>query len=215
MCSCKNEIHLANYHKYKLCKLRYRKNPGRQFFVDPNKTIAAPYRQGNELLFGQNAGQQCIAMSLCSLIYNNTKGISTANDLIQIMNIGNMLCSSLSQLTRQAFLMQSELPTLLNTFDIDYRLEYSETCATVGHYCRARMCAIEGHQNCTSLQGAFESLMSDNYTNFILTIGCTGVAIYCNDIGFKIFDSHARDLCGRSHPEGIHVYFLKCHLFIL
>ena len=118
------------------------------------------------------------------------------------MNIGNMLCSSLSQLTRQAFLMQSELPILLNTFDIDYRLEYSETCATVGHYCRARMCAIEGHQNCTSLQGAFESLMSDNYTNFILTIGCTGVAIYCNDIGFKIFDSHARDLCGRSHPEG-------------
>ncbi len=106
MCSCKNEIHLANYHKYKLCKLRYRKNPGRQFFVDPNKTIAAPYRQGNELLFGQNAGQQCIAMILCSLIYNNTKGISTANDLIQIMSIGNMLCSSLSQLTRQAFLMQ-------------------------------------------------------------------------------------------------------------
>ena len=87
---CKNEIHLANYHKHKLCKLRYRKNPGRQFFVDPNKTIAAPYRQGNELLFGQNAGQQCIAMSLCCLIYNNTKGISTANDLIQIMNIGNM-----------------------------------------------------------------------------------------------------------------------------
>ena len=161
---CKNEIHLANYHKHKLCKLRYRKNPGRQFFVDPNKTIAAPYRQGNELLFGQNAGQQCIAMSLCCLIYNNTKGISTANDLIQIMNIGNMLYSSLSQLTRPAFLMESELPTLLNTFDIDYRLEYSETCATVGHYCRARMCAIEGHQNCTSLQGAFESLMSDNYT---------------------------------------------------
>ncbi len=47
--------------------------------------------------------------------------------------------------------------------------------------------------------------MSDNYTNFILTIGCTGVAIYCNDIGFKIFDSHARDLCGRNHPEGTSV----------
>jgi hypothetical protein len=61
------------------------KNPGPSSYVDPNKTIAAPYSQGNELLFGQSAGQQCIAMSLCSLIYNNTKGISSTNDLIQIM----------------------------------------------------------------------------------------------------------------------------------
>jgi hypothetical protein len=79
MCSCKNEIHLANYHKYKLCK-DIEKNPGPSSYVDPNKTIAAPYSQGNELLFGQSAGQQCIAMSLCSLIYNNTKGISSANE---------------------------------------------------------------------------------------------------------------------------------------
>ncbi len=71
------------------------KNPGHPSYVDPNKTIAAPYSQGNELLFGQNTGQQSIAMSLCSLIYNITKRISTANDLIQIMNIGNMLYSSL------------------------------------------------------------------------------------------------------------------------
>ena len=35
-------------------------------YVDPSKTIAAPYSQGNELVFGQNAGQQCVAMSLCS-----------------------------------------------------------------------------------------------------------------------------------------------------
>ena len=41
---------------------------GPPIYVDPNKTIAAPYSQGNELVFGQNAGQQCIAMSLCSLI---------------------------------------------------------------------------------------------------------------------------------------------------
>ena len=65
-------------------------------YVDPNKIIVASYSQGNELVFGQNAGQQCVAMSLCSLIYNDTQGISSANDLIQIMNIGNQLYSSLS-----------------------------------------------------------------------------------------------------------------------
>ena len=44
----------------------------------------------------QNAGQQCVAMSLCSLFYNNTQGISSANDLIQKMDIRNQLYSSLS-----------------------------------------------------------------------------------------------------------------------
>jgi len=35
--------------------------------------------------------------------------------------------SSLSQLTRQSFLMQTELPTLLNVFEADYELQYSES----------------------------------------------------------------------------------------
>ena len=39
------------------------------------------------------------------------------------MNIGNQLYSSLSQLARQAYLMQWELPTALNVFDTDYQLE--------------------------------------------------------------------------------------------
>ena len=114
-------------------------------YVDPNSTIAAPYIQGNELVFGQNAGQQCVAMSLCSLIYNHTQGIGSANDPIQIMNIGNEFYSSLSRLARQAFLMQSELPTALNVFDIDYQLWYSERLSGTVH----QETAIEGYQYCT------------------------------------------------------------------
>ena len=38
-------------------------------------------------------------------------GISSANDLVQIMNIGNQFYSRLSRLARQAFLLLSELPT--------------------------------------------------------------------------------------------------------
>ena len=56
---------------------------------------------------------------------------------------------------------------------------------------------IQGYHYCTSLQRTFESLLSQNYTNFILTGGCICVSIYCNvDMGFKIFDSHARDVYG-------------------
>ena len=65
-------------------------NPGpRPMCVDAGKTIAAPYSQGNELVFEQNVGQQCVAMSLCSLISNNKQGVSSANGLIKIVNIGN------------------------------------------------------------------------------------------------------------------------------
>ena len=77
--------------------------------------------------------------------------------------------------------MQSELPTAFNVFDADYQLEYSESYLL--------------YQYCTSLQRAFESLMSESYTNFILRVGCITVATYCDsNMGFKIFDSHARDL---------------------
>ena len=75
--------------------------------IDHGKTIAAPYSQGNELLFGQNGGQQYVAMSLCSLIYNNKQRIISANDLIKIMNFGNQLYSS--RLSQFSSISQTDL----------------------------------------------------------------------------------------------------------
>ena len=34
--------------------------------VHPSKTMQASYSQGDVVVFGQNAGQQCVAMSLCA-----------------------------------------------------------------------------------------------------------------------------------------------------
>ena len=75
--------------------------------VDPRKIIKAPYSQG-DVVFGQNAGQQCVAMSLCALIYHNMKGIGNPDDLKQIMHIGNQLYSSLLKLSRQSFLLLTD-----------------------------------------------------------------------------------------------------------
>jgi len=58
-------------------------------YIDPSKAITA-----NELVFRQSSGQQCVAMSLCSLIYNNKQGISSANDVVSIMNIGDHCVSA-------------------------------------------------------------------------------------------------------------------------
>jgi len=99
-------------------------------YIDPSKTITAPYSEANELVFGQRSGQQCVTMSSCPLIYNNKQGINSANHLVSKMNNeeGNQLYSSLSQLTRQ-FLMQTELPTLSNVFETDYEPQHSESCS--------------------------------------------------------------------------------------
>ena len=79
MCTClyKSETHVMNYCKLKL-SADIEKNPSpRPVYVDPRKRIAAPSSQGNELVFRENAGQQCVAVSSCSLIYNNKQGISS------------------------------------------------------------------------------------------------------------------------------------------
>jgi len=78
----------------------------------------------------------------------------------------------------------------------DYQLQFSESYSGTLHH----QTTIEGYDYCTSLETAFQSLMSDNYTSFILTIGPTAVAIYCH--GNMGFNSHARDLYGRSNING-------------
>ena len=92
----KSLTHRGNCTKYKLCN-DVEENPGPvMHHVNPSKTIVAPYSQGDVIVFGQNAGQQCVAMSLCALIYYNMKGISNPGHLKQIMHIGNQLYGSLS-----------------------------------------------------------------------------------------------------------------------
>ena len=53
---------------------------------------------------------------------------------------------------------------------------------------------------------AFEKLLALNNYSLILTVGIIGVAIYSiEDGGYKVFDSHARDMYGDSHSEGTFV----------
>ena len=61
--------------------------------------LHAPYCQGNVVVFGENTGQQCVAMSLCALIYIKIRRITSVDDVIQIMTIGYQLYSRPSLLT--------------------------------------------------------------------------------------------------------------------
>ena len=75
LCTCiypfystyKSLNHRVNFGQFKL-STGIENNPGPSVFVDATKTIHAPYCQGNVVVLGENAGQQCVAMGLSALI---------------------------------------------------------------------------------------------------------------------------------------------------
>ena len=118
-------------HRINYCKLSLsgdiEVNPG-PIFVNPLKTIHAPYSQGNVAVFGENAGRQFVPMSLCSLIHVYCNGsIQNSSDLVNIMKLGNELYSMLSRLSRQQYLLLRELPTQVTVEDTNYSFQLSES----------------------------------------------------------------------------------------
>ena len=85
----KNVNHITNVCESALCT-DIETNPGPVFYVDSSETISAPYSQGNQYIFGETAGQQCLAMCLCALIYNKQQNICSPHD-------GQLLCKLLPE----------------------------------------------------------------------------------------------------------------------
>ena len=148
----KSLIHRVNFGQFKL-STDIEKNPGPSCGVDATKTIHAAYCHGNVVVFGENAEQQCVAMSLCALIYSKIRRITSVNDMIPIMTVGSQLYSSLPLLARQS-------------------ISESYTCNMHGYV------RIEGYHYCMPL----ESLLALNYNSFILTVGIIGVDSHARDM---------------------------------
>lgn len=125
-CCYKNLSHM-NHAKFTL-SADVEKNPGPVTTIDPSSTICAPYSQGNIALFGLNAGKQCVAMSLCALIYNKHHHvINCSEDLVKILSVGNELYSVLSRVYNQEYLLLTELPKKITVFDCNYEMQYSSS----------------------------------------------------------------------------------------
>ena len=67
-------------------------------------------------------------MGLCVLIYKYTeRSITDPEDLIVIMGISNELYSASSRLSRQSYLLLTELPNMVTVLDTNYKLELSDS----------------------------------------------------------------------------------------
>ncbi len=90
--------------------------------IDPTYTVCADFNQGNESVFGCNAGKQCVAMSLYSIVYNEIKSVNIWDTSIMnsILINGNDLYTIINQQVKKDFLLLTEVPAIvsvgLNTF---------------------------------------------------------------------------------------------------
>ena len=115
-----------------MCYNVYIPNPGPTIFDinDPTTTASADSSQGNEALFGENAGKQCAAnISLTAIIYNQIQDISlwTNSTLNNILLIGNNLYSTIRcSVQTHDYLLLTDVANTVSIFDKVYSLQYSE-----------------------------------------------------------------------------------------
>ena len=57
-----------------------------------------------------------------------TNFICLSEDLIEIMNTGNNMYSTLSHSSEQVLLVLTDLPGMVRIFETQYELQYSESC---------------------------------------------------------------------------------------
>ena len=179
-------------------------NPGPTIFdvIYPMRTVSADYSQGNEALFGENAGKQCVAMSLTAIIYHQIEHISvwTSSTLNNILTIGNNLYISIRQSVRtNDLLLLTDVPCIVSLYNKVFTLQYSESLA-------GSLFLTLKNGPYMSLQNSLIEVFSSsglNYNCCLLTAGINTVAVFkISEQRFKIFDSHAKDLYGMPHPFG-------------
>ena len=169
--------------------------------VNPNNTVCAHFSQGNQAKFGDNAGKQCVAMSLTAIVFKNIKYIFNwdSSVLNNILLHGNSLYSCIKGSVKKDLLLLTDVLDMVSISDKTYILTYSESLT-------GEMYMSNNNGPYVTLKNAFNELfygIEINYECCLLTIDCSTVAVFKNTGQcYKVFDSHARDLYGRRHSSG-------------
>jgi len=98
------------------------------YIIDLMRTVSADYSQGNEAIFGENAGKQCVAISLTAIIYHQIEHISEWTSSNNILTIGNNLYVSITySVQANDYLLFTDVPCVVSLYNKVYTLQYSES----------------------------------------------------------------------------------------
>ena len=83
-------------------------------------------------------------------------------DLVNIVNIDDELYSGLSGLSKQSYLLFTEVPEIIIVFNINYQLQYSPSyTGTING-----ICEVQDFNYCMSFANAMQALLGQNYNSF-------------------------------------------------
>ena len=125
--------------------------------------------------------------------------ISDSTALVNIMKLGDELYSILCRLSKRRYLLLSDLPTMVTVGDTNHSFKFSDSYTGNLHL----DVVDENIPFVMPINAALEQLCQEQFNSFLLTIELNTVSIFIDKNSlFKVFDSHARDLCGMPDPCG-------------
>ena len=88
------------------------------FYKQQEQYVLITYSQGNQALFDENAGKQCVTMSLTAVIYRHLKDInfwtsSTLNNILTIGNNLNMYIPIRCSVQTNDYLLLTDIPCIV------------------------------------------------------------------------------------------------------
>nr|XP_034320143.1 uncharacterized protein LOC117687529 [Crassostrea gigas] len=165
------------------------------------KIIQGTFHQG-DIMFGENAGTQCVANCLASISYHKMKNTVywTSEDMDQILITGNELYTFLqrSSSINNTYLLVEELPQLFECFDMSYVFKADEPLTSV-ILPSDELNYADFHA--LPLNEALEISLGETDGCFVC-YGGNSFLIGKFEHGFFLFDSHSRSVNGIVNENG-------------
>ncbi|XP_062622277.1 uncharacterized protein LOC134283815, partial [Saccostrea cucullata] len=170
--------------------------------ADIKKSIQGSFHQGN-LMFGENAGTQCVANSLVALAYHKLKNSKhwQATDMDNVLVMGDELYTFLqrSSCVNSRYLLVNELPQFFECFNTVYELKADESLCSLINLSDTEPNYDDFHAY--FLLDALHIALSETDGCFVCFRGNTFLIGKTND-QFFTFDSHSRTAEGYMSVNG-------------
>ena len=159
------------------------------------RNVQGSFNQG-DAIFGENAGTQCVAMSLAALAFGKKKNaeIWESRDMNNILMTGNELYSYLqrSSTMHNRYLLASELPQYFECFDSMFEMKTNESLPT---FINLDVEVNPEDFNAYTLLDALQISIQDTDGCFVCFAGNTFLVGKTGEM-FYTFDSHSRSIEG-------------------
>ena len=152
-------------------------NPGPRTLndiVDLTYSVHADFNQaGSELMFGMNAGKQCVAMSLYAIVYKEIKSVNIWDGLMlnSILMCGNSLYGIISQIINKSYLLLTNVSEFVDIDNHTFNLQYSNSFSGALHM------GENSPPHVTLKHALNEVFVSMHYSSCLLKSGMSTVAI--------------------------------------